>query len=336
MIICSRCKKENQTHYKFCLGCGAELPKNTSQAPKPFTGLTPAAGLRRRSIPAEVGLNTEKPSALSAHQESRQDLAEVPKHAKRTSNNTCPTCGSQVLSRDQFCGHCGHAMARPSSQNQVTMSSRPIRQPGRCVVAILPDGSEGERFAFSDSTVLGRQSDRMFLADEYLSPKHARFFIRDGRVEIIDEDSLNGVFLRVNPDKPAVLKDKDIFRIGQEIIRYEHIPPKREDAQSVIQMGSPRLDYLGRIVLMTGRTSSGNAYPIHEKGMQLGRDRGDIIFPDDGYVSGLHCRLHREEDALLLSDLNSSNGTFIKIRSATTLINGDILLMGQQLYRVDV
>ena len=25
MIVCNRCGKENQDHYKFCLGCGAEL-----------------------------------------------------------------------------------------------------------------------------------------------------------------------------------------------------------------------------------------------------------------------------------------------------------------------
>src|SRR5882757_7813699 len=25
MTVCNRCGKENQDHYKFCLGCGAEL-----------------------------------------------------------------------------------------------------------------------------------------------------------------------------------------------------------------------------------------------------------------------------------------------------------------------
>ena len=30
VIVCPRCSKENQDHYKFCLGCGAELT-----APKP-------------------------------------------------------------------------------------------------------------------------------------------------------------------------------------------------------------------------------------------------------------------------------------------------------------
>ncbi|MEO8901237.1 MAG: zinc-ribbon domain-containing protein, partial [Polyangiaceae bacterium] len=27
MITCLKCGKENQDHYKFCLGCGAELPR---------------------------------------------------------------------------------------------------------------------------------------------------------------------------------------------------------------------------------------------------------------------------------------------------------------------
>src|SRR6185503_14801635 len=33
MTVCNRCGKENQDHYKFCLGCGAELT-----APKPASG----------------------------------------------------------------------------------------------------------------------------------------------------------------------------------------------------------------------------------------------------------------------------------------------------------
>src|SRR3954464_7995049 len=33
MTVCNRCGKENQDHYKFCLGCGAELT-----APKPGGG----------------------------------------------------------------------------------------------------------------------------------------------------------------------------------------------------------------------------------------------------------------------------------------------------------
>ena len=43
MIVCPRCGKENQDHYKFCLGCGAELPRNAEQ-PKSFSAPTPPGG----------------------------------------------------------------------------------------------------------------------------------------------------------------------------------------------------------------------------------------------------------------------------------------------------
>ena len=30
MTVCNRCGKENQDHYKFCLGCGAELTREAA------------------------------------------------------------------------------------------------------------------------------------------------------------------------------------------------------------------------------------------------------------------------------------------------------------------
>src|SRR5450755_3519213 len=46
VITCSKCSKENQDHYKFCLGCGAELPRDA--APKPFAApeKTPPHGMK--------------------------------------------------------------------------------------------------------------------------------------------------------------------------------------------------------------------------------------------------------------------------------------------------
>ena len=41
MIICPKCGKENQDHYKFCLGCGNELPREGG--PKGPMRPTPAA-----------------------------------------------------------------------------------------------------------------------------------------------------------------------------------------------------------------------------------------------------------------------------------------------------
>ena len=64
--------------------------------------------------------------------------------------------------------------------------------------------------------------------------------------------------------------------------------------------------------------------------------RGDILFSEDGYVSGLHCRVARGSDGrVYITDVGSSNGSFVRLRGERSLGSGDILLMGQQLFRVD-
>ena len=65
----------------------------------------------------------------------------------------------------------------------------------------------------------------------------------------------------------------------------------------------------------------------------LGRERGDILFPEDGYVSGTHAQLTLRDGQVYLSDLGSSNGTFFRIRGSRMVASGSLLLMGQQLFR---
>ena len=93
---------------------------------------------------------------------------------------------------------------------------------------------------------------------------------------------------------------------------------------------------MGRIALVIGRDETGNAFPIPESGVHLGRERGDILFPEDGYVSGLHCRLTWDGQRLFLTDLGSSNGTFVRIAGEADVRSGDVLLMGQQLFRIAI
>jgi predicted component of type VI protein secretion system len=61
-----------------------------------------------------------------------------------------------------------------------------------------------------------------------------------------------------------------------------------------------------------------------------------VLFPEDGYVSGLHCRITYQNGAALLTDLGSSNGSFVRLGERDRATNGDILLMGQQLFRVTI
>jgi hypothetical protein len=129
--------------------------------------------------------------------------------------------------------------------------------------------------------------------------------------------------------------DGQFFRIGQEIIRFEK-PHPEPPALGVEKMGSPSKGYVGRIVLVTGINSDGNAFPIPQSGLHIGRERGHVLFPEDGYVSGLHCSLIVVDDEVHLTDLGSSNGTFIRLRGEREVLDGEILLMGQQLFRASL
>jgi pSer/pThr/pTyr-binding forkhead associated (FHA) protein len=202
------------------------------------------------------------------------------------------------------------------------------------LVLIRPDGSEGESFPLKGETVVGRNAAGPFASDSYMSPQHATFRFTAQGLFVDDMQSLNGVYMRIAPDAPSELADGAVFRIGQEIIRFERLERPGQGPQGEELMGSPDPGYLGRIRLVVGKDLYGSSYCIPPEGMHLGRERGDIIFPDDGYVSGLHCRIHGDAQHVYLTDVGSSNGTFVRLHGQSPVPPGSLLLMGQQLFRV--
>jgi pSer/pThr/pTyr-binding forkhead associated (FHA) protein len=204
-------------------------------------------------------------------------------------------------------------------------------------VLIRPDGTEGGTHALSEGVSrIGRSSGALFANDAYLSSQHATFNVRGTSVSVRDENSLNGVYVRVAAQVPVDINDGDMFRIGQEILRFDAYGPVQTEADGTERQGAQVDGLIGRISLVIGRETTGNAFPIPVTGLFLGRERGDILFPEDGYVSGLHAQLSVSGGKLTLTDLNSSNGTYVRVRGERQLQNGDLLLMGQQLFRVGI
>ena len=68
----------------------------------------------------------------------------------------------------------------------------------------------------------------------------------------------------------------------------------------------------------------------------LGRELGDITFPSDGFISGRHAVLTVAQDRLMVKDLGSSNGTFLRLTAPAFVDNGDQFLIGRQLVRVEL
>jgi len=350
VITCPKCGKENQDHYKFCLGCGAELPRGGGAA-KPFTSNTPPQGVPavQAARPAPAGAPPVAAPVAAAPRPSQQPAvaAAAPAAAAPApaATVTCPQCGHSNIPGNRFCASCGYNLSALSGAQAVPAGAAPVATGAPSgarpitLTALRADGTEAGQFRLPDgpSVTVGRDTGSIFAGDSYLSPRHATFSRRGPQLAIRDEGSLNGVYMKLKPQEPNRLEFGDVFRIGQEIIRFEELRGQGASPDGVERFGSPAKGYIGRLALVIGRDTTGNAFPIPERGVHCGRERGDILFSEDGYVSGLHCQIARGPDGgVYLTDLGSSNGSFIRLRAERNVNGGDILLMGQQLFRVDL
>jgi pSer/pThr/pTyr-binding forkhead associated (FHA) protein len=258
---------------------------------------------------------------------------------------SCPQCGHTNPTSNRFCASCGYNLAALQGGGvpmhaPAPAPTAPAAAAARVILtALRADGSEAGTYPLPDAptVTVGRDTGSIFAGDSYLSPRHASFVRHGSDLAIRDENSLNGVYLKLAPNSPWPIQYQDIFRIGQEIIRFEALVGQGPSPDGVERLGSPARGYIGRIALVVGRDTTGNSFPVPESGIHLGRERGDVLFSEDGYVSGLHCRIARESDGnIYLTDVGSSNGTFVRLRSEHVLAPGDVLLMGQQLFRVDM
>ena len=62
----------------------------------------------------------------------------------------------------------------------------------------------------------------------------------------------------------------------------------------------------------------------------------DMVFRDDEFLSRRHAVLRWQGTGCSVEDLKSSNGTFVRLRGPTALEHGDVLRMGDQMFRIEL
>lgn len=255
--------------------------------------------------------------------------------------STCANCGALNPATSKFCNACGHPLVAAPSESQLTSGSH--RAPATLdvvLVSINEDGSDGPRIElrYNDS-VVGRAGDVRFPTDAFLSPKHARINIDSARkVFIEDLYSLNGTYVKLREE--SRLTPGDTFLMGRQVLRFEkfehNLTPKARSSDGTRYMGSPPPGGQFKLLQVGIGGVIQNVFCLHESGAIVGREKGDVIFPRDKFMSGRHAQIFPREDGhYYLVDLNSSNGTWIKIWERKQLNSGDFVFLGQQLFRIE-
>lgn len=253
----------------------------------------------------------------------------------------CTNCNAVVPEGHHFCGKCGARYAGDGGADTEddTLYFGAMQAPGRAkLILIKGEGLEGLSYHLNASEhIAGREEGAvLFPDDDYLDPVHATFFYRENQLYLKDNDSKNGTFLCVR--EPTPLTDGAEIMVGEQRLRIEFLNIQSEYPMQndTLMYVSPPKEYEFRVVHILEGGREGNAHCSVNNDILVGGEGCDINFPDDPYVSPRHCRLTWSDGGVVVTDQDSKNGTFVRIRDEEQLQHSDYVIFGSELVRVEV
>jgi pSer/pThr/pTyr-binding forkhead associated (FHA) protein len=207
--------------------------------------------------------------------------------------------------------------------------------------------SEGHPIELSRQlTVLGREQDcDIVIEDPRASRHHAEIYWDHGRVQLLDFSSMNGTLVNRQAVRgPVPLVDGDILDLGAQRYRFAFALPAdqpiSEPEATDVAIETKKVSSLRTTsspepppLIITGLSVNvaGETWIIDQPVTTLGRERSCPICVHHDSVSRLHAQIVRQQVGYFLSDLGSSNGTYLngELLSAPSLLrHGDVIRIG--------
>jgi hypothetical protein len=203
------------------------------------------------------------------------------------------------------------------------------------IVRCLWDGPD--RFEpRGDDVVLGSQGDVALTGETFAAPKEAVLRYRQGKVSLIGLGGGNGVFMRTR--SPVELVFGDEFLIGDQMLRLEAnpVPDDGPDLGPTYFYASPRWPSSFRVSQVWQGGALGATCVARGTIVQVGRSSGDLHFDRDPLISDPHCILEEQAGAIVLTDLGSRAGTFVRVTGEREVQGGDEFAIGRTRMRVEL
>ncbi|MEO7327234.1 MAG: FHA domain-containing protein [Minicystis sp.] len=335
LVPCGRCHGHCVAGTRFCKFCGAPLDEPPS--------------LRRGAEPAAARVAVAAPPVEQPRPERRMPVApateeprDPPRPVKGGSSEAGRRAEISVMAGSPVPAEPGPMGPSRSAREVHRLAEGRGKSAGRLVV-IVEDGSEGRSFSLAEGQLdIGRTDGDILLEDDhYVSPRHARLRLLEGRWILRDLDSTNHVYVRLR--KPHPLREGDLLLLGLEVLQFQTVSDGERGLGHAIQhgtllFGSPATPRRARLCQRTVEGVIRDVYHLFRDETVIGRETGDIVFTADPFLSRRHASLRRNPvtGEFSLVDLDSSNGTYVAIQGEMGLSNGDFLRIGQHLFRVDL
>ncbi len=216
-------------------------------------------------------------------------------------------------------------------------SARPAQKPlyRLNVTRSLYGGPDGYS-PTSEVTTIGGEGFVALRGERFCFRREALLLWKEGRLFVEDLDEGNGVFIRIQ--SPTELNWGDEFIVGDQLLRLEQNPqPDDEpDPDPTYFYSSPKWMSSFRVVQVLEGGALGACVVARGNALQIGSVMGDLVFSDDPLVGHQHCLVEETAGTVVLTDLDSRSGLFVRVRGEFELVTGDELLIGRTRLAVEI
>ena len=184
------------------------------------------------------------------------------------------------------------------------------------------------------SYTIGRvDGNDVVLPSSSVSRTHARIFVSNNKCYIDDLGSANGVTVDGIPIKERTeISNGSKIRIGEYTLYLEYKDQSEvSSTQEVLKTQIVSGDQSGFKIVRIGDKFAGEDFMLSEAINSIGRTEDNYILLSDQSISRNHAKITNHGMKYVLTDLNSSNGTFVnnkKITGDYTLQSGDQVRFG--------
>ena len=231
------------------------------------------------------------------------------------------------------------ARARPKAGVPLAATgAAPARAPELFTLHVLRSlgGGPGRYAVGRRDTVIGAAGEISLPGEAFCHPREATLKYREGRLFVERLEGFNGVFLRIQ--KPVVMGFGEEFIVGDQLLRVEENPVSDDapDPDPTYFYSSPRWPSSFRVVQILSGGARGACLVARGSTLQVGSAIGDLILSGDPLVDAQHCLVEEQASSILLTDLESRNGVFVRTRGRQELVNGDEIVIGRTHLVVDI
>lgn len=187
-----------------------------------------------------------------------------------------------------------------------------------------------------DEVIVGSKGAVGLPGERFCHPREVALRWLGDKLWLVDLEGGNGAFLRIRT--PVELTVGDEFVVGDQLLRiqrnpvYDHTPgvgptycyssPVRASSFRVVQIFEGGAE--GACTVSRGTT------------VYIGSGYNDMIITRDPLISEHHCLLDEQAGAIILTDLDSRTGVFVRVQGEQELRHGDELLIGRTRLEVDL